>query len=265
MWVRPFCMVKATWPELRKLSMSKSAVSDHPSKHRATGRIVALLPDEAPFPAPVAVRLAPDARPSQLEEAVAAHADIDLVVAPISTFDTADALASLERVINAGRTLRLLLLVGHDELDQVGASLGWPWVDYALIEAALPAARLVSVLAEDAPSLAELGAEAAEIAHALAKLAARLPLAAVKSSTVELDAAWVRRIIRLRRHRERFFPGRAVRRPGVGHHTRPHGGAIGGLWYAGVEPLPRGRRAHDDRTPLNPRNDAGWLLGPRAG
>jgi hypothetical protein len=53
--------------------------------------------------------------------------------------------------------------------------------------------------------LAELSAQAARLSHELSKLAALLPQAAMVTPG-EIEASWIRRTIRLRRLRERFFP-----------------------------------------------------------
>lgn len=135
-----------------------------------------------------------------------------LVVAPVEAFGTTAALRELEWRKGSGKRLRLLLVVEPSKIDLVSASLGYPWVEYvcgpvdrtAIIPGVVEAkARLA---APEAPTLAELGEEAARIAHALSKLAAQLPLASVPAADASVDAPWIRRLIRLRRMRDGYFP-----------------------------------------------------------
>ena len=138
---------------------------------------------------------------------------IHIVVAPVEVLAAPTPLRELDWRIAAGRSLRVVLIVGPDQLDLAGGSLGYPWVDYvhgvagtAEMARSMDAVRQAFAAPDGRPTLDELGEEAARIAHALSKLAAQLPLATHRAVDADLDPASVRRLIRLRRMRDGFFP-----------------------------------------------------------
>lgn len=150
--------------------------------------------------------------PTELLEAIDTDPLIGLVVAKAEDFTVPDLLAELDWRVSGGRDLRLMLIVRPDNLDLVGMSLGYRWVDY--IDGSRAPTEIVQLVGEvrhrfavpEAPTLSELSEEAARISHALSKLAAQLPLAVNDRAETELDAPWIRRLVRLRRLRDGFFP-----------------------------------------------------------
>lgn len=197
--------------------MPNESVPTERSLHADGSLILAALPDRS---RPVAwldevCLLAGELLWERIIGAIDDAPSLQFVIAPVAAFDEPESLRAIEWRVAAGRRLHLLLLVGPNELDLVGASLGYPWVGYIcgaadsdevaqLVRGWRGAPRLV--VSDEMPTLLELGEEAARIAHSLSRLAARLPRAVVQPGERPVDATWIRRGIRLRRLRERFFP-----------------------------------------------------------